>query len=117
MKPSLHGVILGGGLSFEEQVKLASKVGLLGVDSGIEAIAALADRARGTLLHDERAQRVGFGLVDARLLETGKKLHRVQLGIAPGRRADTARLRWTGVAPLLRRSAQILSPSSLFLDP
>ena len=43
MKPSLHGVILGGGLSFEEQVKLASKVGLLGVDSGIEAIAALVE--------------------------------------------------------------------------
>jgi sugar phosphate isomerase/epimerase len=41
MKPSLHGVILGGGLSFEEQVKIASKVGLAGVDTGIEAIAAL----------------------------------------------------------------------------
>ncbi len=41
MKPSLHGVILGGGLSFEEQVRLASQVGLLGVDTGIEAIAAL----------------------------------------------------------------------------
>jgi sugar phosphate isomerase/epimerase len=43
VKPSLHGVILGGGLSFEEQVKLASKVGLPGVDTGIEAIGALVE--------------------------------------------------------------------------
>lgn len=43
MKPSLHPVILGGRLSFEEQVKLASQVGLAGVDTGIEAIAALVE--------------------------------------------------------------------------
>ena len=41
MKPSLHPVILGGSLSLEEQVNIASKVGLPGIDTGIEAIASL----------------------------------------------------------------------------
>ncbi|MGQ9732041.1 MAG: sugar phosphate isomerase/epimerase family protein [Candidatus Zipacnadales bacterium] len=43
MKPSLHGVILGGGLSFEEQVAVAARAGFEGIDTGIEAIAHLVD--------------------------------------------------------------------------
>ena len=43
MKPSLNGTILGGGLSAMEQFELASKVGLPGVDTGIEAIAAMVE--------------------------------------------------------------------------
>ncbi len=46
MKPSLHPVILGGGLSFEQQVELAARHGFLGVDTGIDAIArVIADRS------------------------------------------------------------------------
>lgn len=44
MKPSLNGVIFGTGLSFEEQVRLASDVGFAGIDTGIEAIAHLIDQ-------------------------------------------------------------------------
>ena len=42
----------------------------------IIAHAAIADRARGNLLHDERAQRVGFGLVDAATADTDVRLDR-----------------------------------------
>lgn len=41
MKASLHAVILGGGLSFEELVALAARHGFAGVDTGIDAIARL----------------------------------------------------------------------------
>jgi len=44
VKPSLNGVIFGTGLSFEEQVRLASDVGFAGIDTGIEAIAHLIDQ-------------------------------------------------------------------------
>ena len=44
VKPSLNPVILGGGLSFEQQVELASRVGLAGVDTDIEAIAAVVEK-------------------------------------------------------------------------
>ena len=44
MKPSLHGVILGGGLSFEDQIILAGQVGFEGLDTGIEAIAGLVEK-------------------------------------------------------------------------
>lgn len=43
MKPSLNGVILGQGLSLEEQVGLAARTGFQGVDTGVEALAALID--------------------------------------------------------------------------
>jgi sugar phosphate isomerase/epimerase len=43
VKASLHPVILGGGLSFEDQVKLASRHGFLGVDTGIDAIAKVIE--------------------------------------------------------------------------
>ncbi len=43
------------------------------------AHAALADRARGTLLHDERAQRAGFGLVEAATSDTDVRLDRWHL--------------------------------------
>ncbi len=42
----------------------------------IIAHAAIADRTRGVLLHDERAQRVGFGLVDAGTSDTDVRLDR-----------------------------------------
>jgi predicted secreted hydrolase len=38
------------------------------------AHAALADRARGALLHDERAQRAGFGLVESATSDTDVRL-------------------------------------------
>ena len=41
MKPSLNGVIIGTSMSLEEQVALAARHGLEGVDTGIEALAAL----------------------------------------------------------------------------
>lgn len=41
MKPSLNGVIIGTSMSLEEQVDLAARHGLKGVDTGIEALAAL----------------------------------------------------------------------------
>jgi predicted secreted hydrolase len=40
------------------------------------AHAAIADRARGNLLHDERAQRAGFGLVDTATDDTDVRLDR-----------------------------------------
>jgi predicted secreted hydrolase len=43
------------------------------------AHAALADRARGSLLHDERVQRAGFGLVDAATADTDVRLDRWRL--------------------------------------
>jgi predicted secreted hydrolase len=42
----------------------------------IIAHAAIADRGRGTLLHDERVQRDGFGLVDASTTDTDVRLDR-----------------------------------------
>jgi len=43
VKPSLHPVIIGGGLSFEELVDLASRHGFLGVDTGIDAVARVIE--------------------------------------------------------------------------
>jgi predicted secreted hydrolase len=40
------------------------------------AHAAIADRARGSLLHDERAQRTGFGLVETATSDTDVRLDR-----------------------------------------
>lgn len=40
------------------------------------AHAAIAERARGTLLHDERVQRTGFGLVEASVADTDLRLDR-----------------------------------------
>jgi sugar phosphate isomerase/epimerase len=43
MRPSLNGVIFGTGMSLEDQVRIAAEVGFEGVDTGIEAIAALIE--------------------------------------------------------------------------
>jgi predicted secreted hydrolase len=43
------------------------------------AHAAIADAARGTLLHDERVQRAGFGLVEASPADTDLRLDRWRL--------------------------------------
>jgi len=59
-----------------------------GIDAGasrfaprqlIIAHAAIADPARGALLHDERVQRMGFGLVEAALEDTDVRLDRWRL--------------------------------------
>jgi len=59
-----------------------------GIDAGasrfaprqlIIAHAAIADAARGALLHDERVQRTGFGLVEAALADTDVRLDRWRL--------------------------------------
>jgi predicted secreted hydrolase len=49
----------------------------------IIAHAAIADRSRGALLHDERVERVGFGLVEAALADTDVRLDRWRLARDP----------------------------------
>jgi predicted secreted hydrolase len=64
---------------FRVRTPLAESASRFAATQLVIAHAAIADAARGALLHDERAQRAGFGLVEASTADTDVRLDRWRL--------------------------------------